>query len=239
MVAVGHSIDIGADGDQQDDEQCSQSGGEGDFEVGAELILHLAALGRAGGDGGVGNEGEVVAEHSAAHHGGNAQRQGEAGIGSHGNSDGRNEGDGTYGSTHRHRDEAGYYEENCHSQLGGGNVQQEVGGSLGAGATGDAHEDTGSHENKDHGHDVGVAHTLCHQHQLIVKADGAVLQAGHQYGNEKCHHDGDIVKAHGDAESILKNKAEAEIQDQKDQNGDQGYGLGSRFVFHWSVPLFR
>ena len=55
-----------------------------------------------------------------------------------------------------------HYEQNGHSQLGGGDVQQEVGGSLGAGATGDTHEDTGGHENKDHGHDVGVAHTLCH-----------------------------------------------------------------------------
>ena len=37
--------------------------------VDAELVAHFAALAAGGGNGGVGDHGEVVAEHGAAHHG--------------------------------------------------------------------------------------------------------------------------------------------------------------------------
>ena len=51
---------------------------QGNFKVGPELVPHGAALGAASGNGSVGNERQVVAEHGASHHRGNAQRHGKA-----------------------------------------------------------------------------------------------------------------------------------------------------------------
>ena len=45
---------------------------------------------------------------------------------------------------------------------------------------------------------------MAHQLQLGVKGELAVLQAGHQQGDEKRHDDGNIVKAHVDLKAVLK-----------------------------------
>ena len=77
-----------AAGHQQNDRQRTQSGRQGDEEVAPEFVLHGAALSVAGGDGSVGNEGQIVAEHSAAHHSAHAQGSGERGDLSHLHSNG-------------------------------------------------------------------------------------------------------------------------------------------------------
>ena len=232
MIAGRHTGHIGAQGDHQDQRQRSQRGRQRDFEVGAELILHLAALGRAGGNGGVGDKAQVIAEHGAAHHGCHAQGQGEAGIGSHRHGNGHQQRDGTHAGTHGDGHEAGHHKQHGHSQLGRRHAQQEVGGSLGAGAAGHAHEDTGGHEDQDHGHDVLVAYAFCHQLQLAVKLDGAVLQTGHQDGGKEGHHDGDLIEAHLDFQYILEKNAQAQIQDQEYGDRQQSRRLRCGFVVH-------
>ena len=183
MTAGDGALYIGAQRYHDDQHQRRQRGGQGDLEVGAELVLHLRALGRAGGDGGVGNKAEVVAEHGTAHDGGDAQGQVKAGVGGHGHGDGGKQGDGAHGGAHGHGHEARHHEQHRHRQLHRGDGQQEVGDRLRAGASGHAHKDTGHQENEDHGDDVLVTDALSHQLQLFIEADAAVLQARHQ----QCH----------------------------------------------------
>ena len=237
MTAGDGVLHIGAQRDHDDQRQRRQRGGQGDLEVGAELVLHLRALGGAGGDGGIGNKAEVVAEHRAAHDGGDAQRQVKAGIGGHRHGDGRQQGDGADGGAHGHGHEARHHEQHGNRQLHRGDGQQEIGHGLGAGASGDAHEDARHQEDEDHGDDVLIADALSHQLQLFIKAHTAVLQARYQQRHQEGHDDGDLIEAHFDFQHILQNNAQHQIQHQEYGHGQQGHRPGGWFFLHKLSPL--
>ena len=239
MPAGDGALHIGAQGYDDDQYQRRQRGWQGDPEVCAELILHLRALRGAGGDGGVGDEAEVVAEHRAAHDGGDAQRQVKAGIGGHGHADGGEERDRAHGGAHGHGYEARHHEQHSDRQLHRSDGQQEVGYCLGTRASGDAHKDTGGQKDQDHGDDVFIADALSHQHQLFIKAHTAILQAGDQQSHQKSNDDGDLIKAHLDFQHVFQNDAQHEVQHQKDGDGQQSDGLRGRFLIHdGNTPLF-
>lgn len=82
--------------------------------------------------------------------------------------------------------------------------KQQVGNAFGTAAANYAHKDARRHENEDHCNNVFIPDAVAHQLQLGVKGELAVLQAGHQQGDEKRHDDGNIVKAHVDLKAVLK-----------------------------------
>ena len=237
-MTTGYSaLHIGTQRDHDDQRQRRQSRRQGDLEVGAEFVLHLRTLRGAGGDGGVRNKAEVVAEHGAAHDGGDAQRQVKAGIGGHRHGDGGQQGDGADGGAHGHGHEARHHEQHGNRQLHRGDGQQEVGHGLGAGAAGDAHEDARHQEDEDHGDDVLIADALSHQLQLFIKAHTAVLQARYQQRHQEGHDDGDLIEAHFDFQHILQNNAQHQIQHQEYGHGQQGHRPGGWLFLHKLYPL--
>lgn len=72
---------------------------EGDEEIHFEFIFQRAALGAGGGDGGVGNHGQVVAEHGAGHAGRHDEGGGNAALLPDARRDGDDGSHGTHGGT--------------------------------------------------------------------------------------------------------------------------------------------
>jgi len=97
--------------------------------------------------------------------------------------------------------------------------QEEVGHGLGAASAGDTHKNASGKEDKNHGKDILVANALCHNSELFIKAESAVLEAGYHKRYKKDHHDGNIVKAHLYLEYVLKHKTHAQIQNEKHAYG--------------------
>ena len=56
---------------------------------------------------------------------------------------------------------------------------------------------------------------MAHQRELFVERQRAVLAAGYEQRDEEDDDNGDGIKSHRDLEHILKNKAEAQIQDKE------------------------
>ena len=92
--------------EHEDQRQRHQRRRKRNAEVCAEFVLHFAALRAAGGDGRIGDEREIVAEHRTAHDGADAQRQMEPRRLRHGNGDGDDQRDRAAGRAHGRRDEA-------------------------------------------------------------------------------------------------------------------------------------
>ena len=112
--------------------------------------------------------------------------------------------------------------------------KQQVGHAFGAAAPYHAHKDPGRHKDKNHGDDILIPDALTHQRQLCIKGKRTVLQAGHQQGNQKRHHNGDIIKAHVDMKTVLKQQAEPEVDDQEYPDRQQGKGIA---FFHFVPPF--
>ncbi len=212
-----------AHGHDQNDHQRGQRRGQGDPEIAPELILHGAALTVAGGDGGIGNEGQVVAEHGAAHDGADAKRQGEAGNVGNGDGDGHDQRDRAAGGAHGGGDKAGGDKQHSHRRPRGCDGEQEIRDRLRTGATGNADEHTGCQEDQDHRHDVLIAHALTHNGKLFVKLERPVLQARNEQRDQEHDHNGNGVKSHRDLHHVLKHDAKTEIQHQKYQNRQQRF----------------
>ena len=202
---------------RQHEDECErrERGGEGDVEIFAEFVLHRAALPVAGGDGGVGNEAQIVTEHCPAHDGRDTQRQGIAAGRGDGDGNGRDERDGADARAHRGGDKAAYDEQHRHGEFRRDDREHEIRHALRARAAHHADEDTGGKEDEQHRHDVLIAHTIAHQRELFVERQRAVLAAGYEQRDEKDDDDGDGIKSHRDFEHILKDKAEAQIQDKE------------------------
>ena len=208
VVGLGHgSVKLRAQGQHQDEHQGDEGGGKGDAEVFAEFVLHGAALSVAGGDGGVGDKGKVVAEHGAAHDGGNAQRHVKAGGGGYRHGDGSQKRDRSDGGSHGGGDKARHHEKNRHRVLRGDQGKHEIRHALGAASADDAHKGSGGQKDQDHGDNVPVCKPLRHQIQFFVKADLAVLQAGDQDRRQESDDNGNVVEAHGDFQYVLKQDA--------------------------------
>ena len=206
---------VRAERENEDERQRHQRGGQRDPEVLAEFILHRAALTVAGGDGGVRNEGEVVAEHRSAHDGRDAQRETVPRSGGYRQRDRDDERDGADGGAHRGGHKAAYHEQHRHGILRRDDRQQKIRDALRTAAADDADKYSGGHEYEYHGDDVLVADALAHKLKLFVKAQGAVLKTGDEQRDQERHDDGYLVEAHADLQHVHENYAETEIYDQK------------------------
>ena len=199
-------------GHGKDNHNGQESSGQGNEEIAAELVLHRTALTVAGGDGGIGNHGQVVAEHRAAHNGTDAQCRAVACSVGYLHSNGRQQRDGTHGGAHGRGDKAADHKQHCHRKLRRNDGQHEVRHALGTGTSHHAHKRARRKENQQHGDDILIPHALTHNLQLLIKRDAAVLYTGGADRHQEGCHDRHIVKAHGNLHAVLKQKTQAQIQ---------------------------
>ena len=207
---IGHDLDdavlqhahlghhVGTTHDQQHDDG-DDGGRQGDEEVHAELIAHLAALAAGGGDGSIGDHGQVVAEHGAAHAGTQHQGDAQAGLVRNADGDGNDGADGAHGGTGGSAHERGDDEHAGSQEVDGDQAQAQVDGGIAA-AHGSCHAGEGTGQQIDHQHG---------QHVLIGRALGKDLETlvdaalghgkRHQQGNEHSRYGGELVKRHLDA----------------------------------------
>ncbi len=202
--------DDGIDGER------GECGRGGDADVRDELVAHGDALGARGGDRRVGDHGQVVAEHRAAHDGAdgdcgrNAERFGEA----HG--DRRDRGDRSAARADRERDEARDEEESRQQQARGNEgLGDEHGGVDGAGPLGDRGESARQDEDEAHDHDVRLAHSvrirLDALRQRTASAKGNGHRARHKEGN-----------GHLDPIEIPGDKGKAKVEQGENHKGHKG-----------------
>ena len=218
---------------QENEYQSAQGGGQGNAEIAPEFVLHGAALAVAGGNGGVGNEGQIVAEHGAAHHRAHAQGGVVARGLSHLHGNGSDEGDGAHAGAHGGGDKAGHHKQNGYREIRRDQIQHEIGYALGRASTHHPHKGTGGEENQQHGDDVLIANPLSHNGELIIETELPVLQAGHQNGRQKSNDNGNAVKAHGNFHAVFEQKPQPQVQNQKYPNGQQCNRIS---FFHSSSP---
>ena len=146
-----------SEGDYKDQRQRGKSSRESDPEVFAELVFHLAALSVAGGDCRVGDEGEVVAEHGAAHH--DTQHKGARHPRLVRYTDGyRGQGhDRAHRRTYRDGYEASGQEDSGRQQVTGQDGHRQIHGSVyGTHRLGGLRERPGEDEDQYHQHDIAV-----------------------------------------------------------------------------------
>ena len=110
------------DVEQEDEEGCR----EDDGKVGLEFVLHGAALGAGGGDGGIGDEGEVIAEEGTADD--TSGHEGERGACfiCQSDGDGHEGDDGADGCADGEGDDAGGEEDAGKYHVGGEKGESEV-----------------------------------------------------------------------------------------------------------------
>ena len=132
--------------------RCDEGGRQGDADVCSELVAHLYALCARGNDGGVGDEGKVVAKECATHGCRNDERSGYACFCRKSGCHGREGYDGAYGGADAHTYEAGGDEYAGQQHAFGEQRQGEVHGSIdgahgfGAAGKGTCHDEYPHHE---------------------------------------------------------------------------------------------
>ena len=203
-----------------------QGGGQDDEEVHAELVAHLAALGAGGGDGGVRDHGQVVAEHGPAQHHAHEHGHLDAGLGGHAQGDGRDGGHGAHAGAHG-RGHEGADEEQAGQDEGRGHqrkaeIHRGVDTADGRGRGGETARQQVDHA---HGDDVDLAHAGEEDGDLLGQT-GPALHQGQGDGGQDGHGGGELVEGHVHAGQAQAD-ARADEDEQKEQQGQDG-GKGSR-----------
>jgi len=133
--------------------------GQGDEQVHAELVLHLAALRAGGGNGRIRDHGQVVPEHGPAHD--HAEKQGQRNVGllAHAHRNGRNGGHGPHAGAHRRGNERPDEEQARQDHGRGQQREPEIDRSLHP-AYGRSHGREPARKQEDHAHgdDVDFTH---------------------------------------------------------------------------------
>ncbi len=229
---------LGTAEDQQED-QGDQRRRQRHKEVDAELVTHFAALAAGGGNGGVGDHGEVVAEHGAAHYGADDHGEGQTAFFRDANGDGDDGGDGAHrgagGGAHKGGDDEQAGGQKLHRYQG----QAQVHGGFAA-AHGRRHigKGTGQNEDHQHGEDVHVGGTPGKGVEFLI--DGALEHnEGHQHRQEHGGDGGELVKGHLYALYLIVD-AGAHVDDDEHREGEQCQPTGPVFieVFHSRYPFF-
>ena len=136
-----------------DEESCRND----DQAVGFEFVAHGASLGSCGGNGGIGNEGEIIAKEGSSYDNSYHEGKGNPGFFCDADSN-RSQGyDGSYRGPYGKGDKTCGDENTSHEQIvrqdEEGQVDGGVNGSHGLGRLG---EGSGKDENPDHHQDVPV-----------------------------------------------------------------------------------
>ena len=104
-------------------EQC---GGQCDQEIHAELIFHLSTNGSCGGNGSIGDDGEVIAEESTAVYSGKVQRNTGSGLLRDGQRNRRDGNQSTGGCANGSGDQSGNDKDARENEMNGENAQAQV-----------------------------------------------------------------------------------------------------------------
>ena len=91
---------------EQEEAQSNEGSRQDNFKILAEFIAHIAALGFDRGNGGIGNNGQVVTKHGATNHGTGANGHGKARLLTDAGSNGSQRRNRTHASAHGNGDEA-------------------------------------------------------------------------------------------------------------------------------------
>ena len=157
-------------------------------QVLAELRPHVAPLRPRGGDGGVRDDGKVVAEHRPADHRAQAERRAHPrGLGD-AHRDGRDGRDRPDRRPHRRRGEGGDHEEPRHRRPRRQHRQPKVDRARDASRRlGRAREGARQQEDQAHHHHVGLAHRPRHHVQPLGEGPVPALQEGHAQRRQEGH----------------------------------------------------
>lgn len=217
----GALIQCGGNGLERQQHDGDDHGRQNHEEVGLKLILHFHLLGTGGSDGGIRDEGHVVAEHGAAHHDAAYQRHIHAGLVGDLNADGHQGGNGTHGSTHGEAQHAADEEQAGQNHVGGQHLQAQVGhGGNGAHAIGDSVENTGLQEDKEHQNQGVITAALAEHGNNPIKVERSFFLLGHAESkreddsNENAHIQGHRARIPGHCSGD-------DIQYDEDQQGHQ------------------
>ena len=156
---------------EQEEAQSNEGSRQDNFKILTEFVPHVAALGFDGGNGGIGNNGQVVTKHGATDHGTGANGHGKASLLTDAGSNGSQRRNRTHASTHGYGNKAANNKKSryCHAtrQDGKAQVYSAFHATCGAHSTG---EGACCEENKAHSQNVFIANARRAQAQLLDKA---------------------------------------------------------------------
>ena len=207
---------------------------QGHQEVDPELVPHLAALAAGGGNGGVGDHGQVIAEHGAAHHGADDHCQGQAALFRDSHRNGDHSGHGAHGGAGGGAHKGGDHKQARRQKLHRNQGQAQIHRGLTAAHVG-RHLSEGTRQNVDHQHgqDVHIGRALGKHVKLLV--DGALEHDKCRKDSQKHGGDGgELVKRHLRTLYLIVDTG-AHIDGDKDHKGDQRQTVGLFFmqgIFH-------
>ena len=170
-------------------------GGQSHEEVHAELVLHLGAAALGGGNGGVGDHGQVVAEVGAADDRGAHDGGVQTGALGHTDGHGSHGGDGAHGGADGGGDEAAHQKYAGDQQGHGDEVQSQVDdGRFAAHGGSGALEAAGHQIDQNDHHNAGVAHVLAEHVQLVADLDLGGQQQRHGDAGQQSHVTGELTE---------------------------------------------
>ena len=215
--------------DKKQDEG-DDSGRKDNADIFPELVFHLAALCAGGGDGCVGDHGEVVPEHRAAHHGSHAKCARDSRFLTDSRGNGSQSHDGSHRCSHRRGDKAPDQEQARDGNLRRKDRQAEINGAVHAArCLNRAGKGAGQNEHQAHDHDVFVSHAPRDAGKLFRKGALGILQeSGHQR-DEKAHDGGHGVK-------ISEQDTASDEDHKKNGNGQKSPGVS---FLHPTIPPFQ
>lgn len=193
-----------------------EGGGGSEVDVGLELVAHAHALCLRGHDGGVGDEGEVVAEEGAAHDDGHDEGERRAGLPGYAHGHGGEGYDGAYGGAYGEGDEAGGQEEAGQEHAVGQEAQGEVDGGVdGSHGTGRLGKSSGEDEDPYHEHEVLVARTAGEDGDALLETELGGDTHGIGRGGEEGDGQGHLVEVTGKDGAY-------EVDYHEDEHGGEG-----------------
>ena len=202
--------------DQQQNHQRDEGGGQRDIEVDPEFVFQRNALRPGGSDGGVGDHGQVIAEHGAACTG--AQHHGDAAPAfagkAHGNGNQRRNGAdrGAGCSSQKSGDQEYAGNEQLHRDDG---QPQIHGGFHPAHGFGDRGESAGQNVDHQHGQHVFVGSAAGKYGEFFIQRFPPHAESGNDR-EEHCRHRGELVKGHPHT-LRLKDQPRSQIDDDEQQ----------------------
>ena len=217
VADLGNGLGTAHDQQHHDGDQSGRQSGE---EVHAELITHLAVLAAGSGDGGIGDHGQVIAEHSAADNCAQNDHHIQAALFRNADSDGSDGGDGAHGSTGSGAHESADDEQASGQELDGNQAQAQVDGSVTAAhLSSHGSERAGQDVDDQHGQNVHVGSALGERIKLFVDA-ALEHDEGHQNGQEHRGNRGELIECHVDALGLV-NQTGAHVDNDEYQEREQ------------------
>ena len=233
LKAPGLQHGAAAPADDEEDHQGDEGRRQGDVEVHPELILQGDALGLGGGDGGVRDHGEVVAEHGAPGAGTQHHGHAEAALAGKAHGDGHKGRDGAHRRARGGAQEGGDHEHARNQQLHGDDGKAQVdGGVHAAHALGHGGEGARQDVDHQHGEDVLIGGAPGEDAELLIQLLLPHTEGGH-HGQEHGGDGGELVEGHLHP-LPLQEEAGPQVDDDEDKERQQcpAVGLAVQTLIH-------